>query len=950
MEYALYRTLFEHAPVGILVADAQSYYLDANPGMCQMLGYAHDELVGLHASDIVTQTEVSHIGPALDDIQSSHHYLREWEFKRKDGSTFVAEVNATMLPDGRLLGMVRDITERRQSQLLSTRLAAIVEDSDDAIVSQDLNGIIVSWNRGAEKIFGYHAIGMIGTSVLRLVPPELQEQELQIMRKNLRGEKVPPYESVRLTRERQLIEVSVAASPIRDASGRLVGISKVVRDITALKTHERALIRMTRLYDALSQVNQAIVWSKTREELFERVCRVLLENGRFRMAWIGWRDPATEQIVPLAVAGDVSGYIKSIKIYADDRPEGRGPSGTAFRSGEPYICNHLLTDPNTLPWRPEIERRGFRASAVFPITEQGTVRGVMNVYSDEENFFRSEEIALLQEAAGDISFALDNLMREELRVQAEMQAQSEKNFSDTMIESMPGILYFYNEEGKFLRWNHNFELVSGYSGTEIEHMHPLDFFSTAEKEILQHRIGEVFATGESFVEASFVAKDGSSRPYFFTGRRIEFQGMPCLVGMGIDISDRKTAELQLRAMQGRLEAVVEHLREGLVIADPDGDMLRWNPESLRLLGFGDLEEGRRRQREFGKIFEIFTLDGARLAPEQWPLARVRRGEAIDDFQAVVRRLDFEWEKIFSFTGRSVEYAPGAQLAFLTLQDITERKRAERSLLDSKDELEKLVVARTADLQSALIRAEAADQIKSAFLATMSHELRTPLNSIIGFTGILLQSLAGPLNPEQAKQLGMVQGSARHLLELINDVLDISKIEAGQLQIRAAPFDLRDSVERMAASLRPMAERKAIAFEVFIASSIGEISSDQRRIEQIMLNLLNNAIKFTEQGSVTLRVEPQDDFYPAGGGGPLRAVRFQVTDTGIGIKPNDLSLLFQPFRQIDSGLTRQYEGTGLGLVICQRLVRLLQGEINVSSILGQGSTFSVTIPSRLRVSS
>lgn len=950
MEHALYRTLFEHAPVGILVADAQSYYVDANPGMCQMLGYAHDELVGLHASDIVTQTELSHIGPALDDIQSSQQYLREWEFKRKDGSTFVAEVNATMLPDGRLLGMVRDITERRQSQLLSTRLAAIVEDSDDAIVSQDLNGIIVSWNRGAEKIFGYHAIGMIGTSVLRLVPPELQHQELQIMQKNLRGEKVVPYESMRLTREGRSIEVSVAASPIRDASGRLIGISKVVRDITALKTHERALIRMTRLYDALSQVNQAIVWSKTRDELFDRVCRVLLENGRFRMAWIGWRDPATEQIVPLAVAGDASGYIKSIKIYADERPEGRGPSGTAFRSGEPYICNRLLADPNTLPWRAEIERRGFRASAVFPIAEQGAVRGVLNVYSDEEDFFRSEEIALLQEAVGDISFALDNMAREELRLQAEMQAQSERNFSDTMIESMPGILYFYNEEGKFLRWNRNFELVSGYSGAEIEHMHPLDFFSTAEKEILQHRIGEVFATGESFVEASFVAKDGSSKPYFFTGRRIETQGMPCLVGMGVDIADRKKAELQLRAMQGRLEAVVEHLREGLVIADPDGDMLHWNPESLRLLGFSELEEGRLRQREFGKIFEIFTLDGVRLKPEQWPLARVRRGEAIDDLQAVVRRLDFEWEKIISYTGRCVEYAPGEQLAFLTLQDITERKRAERSLLDSKDELETLVAARTADLQSALIRAEAADQIKSAFLATMSHELRTPLNSIIGFTGILLQSLAGPLNPEQSKQLGMVQGSARHLLELINDVLDISKIEAGQLQIRAAPFDFRESVERMAASLRPMAERKAIAFEVFLASSIGEISSDQRRVEQIMLNLLNNAIKFTQHGRVTLRVEPQDDFYPAGGGGPLAALRLQVTDTGIGIKPDDLSMLFQPFRQIDSGLTRQYEGTGLGLVICQRLVSLLDGEIDVSSVPGQGSTFSVTIPSRLRVSS
>ena len=237
-----------------------------------------------------------------------------------------------------------------------------------------------------------------------------------------------------------------------------------------------------------------------------------------------------------------------------------------------------------------------------------------------------------------------------------------------------------------------------------------------------------------------------------------------------------------------------------------------------------------------------------------------------------------------------------------------------------------------ELTVALNKAESADRLKSAFLATMSHELRTPLNSIIGFTGILLQNLVGPLNEEQHKQLKMVQGSANHLLELINDVLDISKIEAGQVDIRKANFDFTLAVQRSIEKVTPMAKKKGL-----ILTSEGEkdalpIFSDQRRVEQILINLLNNAVKFTEQGAVTLRVLMRN-----------KELLIQVEDTGIGIEADQIQFLFQPFRQVDSGLTRQYEGTGLGLSICKRLVELLGGEIGVKSEVGKGSMFEFTLP-------
>jgi len=215
---------------------------------------------------------------------------------------------------------------------------------------------------------------------------------------------------------------------------------------------------------------------------------------------------------------------------------------------------------------------------------------------------------------------------------------------------------------------------------------------------------------------------------------------------------------------------------------------------------------------------------------------------------------------------------------------------------------------------------------------MSHELRTPLNSIIGFTGIIAQGLAGPLTGEQAKQLDMVQNSARHLLALINDVLDISKIEAGQLEIYAGPFDLPQAIQKTVATVSPLAQKKGIALRFEISPEVGQMLGDQRRTEQILLNLLGNAIKFTDQGEVTVRCRRQREWLIT-----------SIHDTGIGVDAQQQQSIFEPFRQVDTGLARKREGTGLGLSICKRLVERLGGSISVESALGRGSTFTVQLP-------
>ncbi len=239
-----------------------------------------------------------------------------------------------------------------------------------------------------------------------------------------------------------------------------------------------------------------------------------------------------------------------------------------------------------------------------------------------------------------------------------------------------------------------------------------------------------------------------------------------------------------------------------------------------------------------------------------------------------------------------------------------------------------------ELRKAMEAAQAADHIKSAFLATMSHELRTPLNSIIGFTGIMLQGLTGPLNPEQQKQMTMVQKSSRHLLSLINDVLDISKIEAGQLVLACTAFDLRTSIEKMAELVTPLAEKKGVELLIDLPATSVTITTDQRRLEQVILNLLNNGIKFTDKGQVKLSCRYKS-----------RHLLLSFSDTGIGMKQEELQNIFQPFRQIDTGLARKREGTGLGLSICKKIVDMMGGSIEVHSSWGQGSTFTVHLPNQ-----
>lgn len=236
------------------------------------------------------------------------------------------------------------------------------------------------------------------------------------------------------------------------------------------------------------------------------------------------------------------------------------------------------------------------------------------------------------------------------------------------------------------------------------------------------------------------------------------------------------------------------------------------------------------------------------------------------------------------------------------------------------------------LQEANEKLTEIDQLKSEFLASMSHELRTPLNSILGFTGIVLQGTTGPLNAEQTRQLGMAYGSAKHLLSLINDLLDISRIEAGRMDLFIEPIDINQLVTEAAQSMEQMVAQKKLCLNVHVSDSVKLFNGDRKRVLQVLINLLNNAVKFTSHGEVTVRCEPN-----------ATGLTFSVIDTGQGIRHELIPTLFSAFKQIHSPQNRELSGTGLGLYLCQKLLALMGGKIWVDSEFGVGSTFSFYLP-------
>ena len=396
----------------------------------------------------------------------------------------------------------------------------------------------------------------------------------------------------------------------------------------------------------------------------------------------------------------------------------------------------------------------------------------------------------------------------------------------------------------------------------------------------------------------------------------------------------RVAELQASAERDRLNLIIDSVADPIVVTDAGGATSLMNDPAERLFATrpGATQIEQRHVQANDAHFSSFVA-GMLLSDDQ---RRVGEVNLTDPATGAAMPVEAIAGKILTEHGELT-----AIVSILhDRREAMERTALYEQLKQASDELERKVHAATADIaqQNELLRRQAfeleqASALKSQFLANMSHEFRTPLNAILGYTSMLRQGVAGPVEGPVKRHLARVASNGQHLLSIINEILDISRIEAGRMPLQISKFKVADLVGEVIAELEPIVRRSKLEVSTQVPRDLPPIYSDRQKVKQVLLNLLSNAIKFTPAGSVSISARALH---------APKSIAISVADTGIGIAPDDHARIFEDFKQLDNSPTRAYGGTGLGLSICRRLAEIIGGTISVRSQLGKGSTFTLTL--------
>ncbi|MFP4498639.1 MAG: response regulator [Vulcanimicrobiota bacterium] len=720
--------------------------------------------------------------------------------------------------------------------------------------------------------------------------------------------------------------MEVHAHPIFDENGEVKQIIEYTLDVTERKQAEKLLKRRLEFEKVISNISANFVITKN---IYNYISKSLSSLAMIIDA----------QRINLFKFDKTKNIIENLQQWKkkDILPE-KSPLCNVSLNKLPYLKEQIKskpliswTDISKLTGKGEAEKKFFQENKiesilVFPILIKGQVSGLLvieNIINPDS--LKNEDTVFLKIISEIFASALERHLAENALLNSEIKYRK-------LYENIRDGIVNIDNRGNIIESNQAFQKMLGYSAETLQKLSIVDIIPKKwyrkERQIIENQVPQ---KGYSKLhELELIKKDGTVFPVeiqiYLKKTEKEAEGIWASIR---DITKRKETEQRLLEMSQFRESVIQNANVWLHVTNKKDEIVLVNKAAQQISGYSK-EELLNTEKIWNKLYPD---EQYRKKISEVQKKKFENGEYLENFETTITCRE-GFEKIMLWNLRQLTDENGEALGSITIgRDITERKKAET-------ELQRVI----RELTEAKKEAEQANKFKSEFLANMSHEIRTPMNAIIGFSNILQES---KLPKELQHYLIHIKNSSEHLLDLINDILDLSKIEAGRLEIEEFEFDLVEVFKKVLSILKPRAKKKKLKVKALIEEDITEtFIGDATRIRQILMNLLSNAIKFTEEGRVNVTLTTDhlnrtDDILP---------IKITVEDTGVGIPEDRLERIFDSFERGTSSTNRAHEGTGLGLSITRKLTELMNGTIDVKSIEGEGTTFTVKIPLKVKKNS
>jgi PAS domain S-box-containing protein len=835
-----------------------------------------------------------------------------------------------------VLGVVltfHDVTKERRAQAelreKEERLRLFIRHAPASLAMFDLEMRYLSVSRRWLSDYKMDGRDLVGLSHYEVFP-EIPEYWKEVHRRGLAGE-VVNSDADRFERKDGSAQwLRWEVRPWLDSAGDVGGIVIFSEDITEVKKQEDELRRLNQILRALSNTNQAAIRAVDEPDFLDAVCRIIVEDCGHPMVWIGFaEDDANKTVRPVAQAGFEEGYLETVNITSADTELGRGPTGVAIRTGKPDVCRNMLTESRMRPWREQALKRGYASSAALPLRAGGLTLGALTIYSKEPNSFTNDEVALLAELADDLAYGITVLRLRLAHQRSEHKLRESQARLDLALRSagmgawqldFAGNRRSLDDQACYLL-GIDPATFTGVAEEFFQVLHPDD------RETIRAALSRVIEEGVPFEkDYRVLLPHGGIRYIASRGKLVrDDKGRPVrLIGLIWDISERRRMEDELHKSRDELElrvrertaelvrandllrnqaALLDLAHDAVLVRHIDDIVTFWNNGAVQTYGFT-------KQEALGKVAHDLLKTKF---PE--PVGQIREHVLTKGrWTGELRHTTATGEEIIIDSRWALEAdANGIPIGFLEInRDITARKRTEEALRSNMARLE-------------LLNDELQD-----FAHVASHDLQEPLRKIQTFCDMARKRCADVLDDVGKDYLERVINAAGRMRQLLRDLLQFSRVAAKIEPFREVDLDriLREAADVFEASV----EETGCRIEI---ENMPAIEADESQLLRLFQNLIGNALKFRGDETPHVRIYGRLDEHGT--------VEICVQDNGIGFEPEFADIIFKPFQRLHG--RNEYDGTGMGLAICRKIIERHGGNIRAESAAGKGSTFIIRLPAK-----